>query len=261
MAMSDDWVLLETDNGIATVTLNRPDVHNAFNDGVIRRLDGMFADLGQRAEVRAVVLRGNGKSFSAGGDLAYMKRAGEMSGPENLADSQGLGRMLHRLHTMPQPTLALVHGNAFAGGIGLLSACDIAVARPDCTFSVSEVRLGLIPSVISPYLLAAMGQRVCRRIFLTAERFDGKQALEWGLVQEVADDLDTARDRYLAAFRAAAPGALKAAKELIVAVAGKPITEAVIVDTAQRIADRRASVEAREGLTAFLEKRKPGWTQ
>ena len=258
--MSDDWVLLETEEGVATVTLNRPDVHNAFNDGVIRRLDGIFAELGQRSDVRAVVLRGNGKSFSAGGDLAYMKRAGEMSAAENVADSQGLGRMLYRLHTLPQPTLALVHGNAFAGGMGLLAACDIAVARPDCTFSLSEVRLGLIPSVISPYLMAAMGERICRRIFLTAERFDGRQALDWGLVQEVAEDLDAAGDRYLAAFRAAAPGALHAAKQLIDAVAGQPIGEAVVLDTAQRIADRRASAEAREGLTAFFEKRKPGWT-
>ncbi len=250
--------------GVATVTLNRPEVHNAFNAELIAGLDATFAALGQRADVRCVVLRGAGKSFSAGADLGWMKQAAAFTREQNINDGIALGRMLKALQVLPQPSLALVHGNCFAGGTGLAAACDVAVALKNAVFSLSEVRLGLVPAMISPYLEAAMGARNCRRLFLTAERFDGVQARDMGLVHEVAEDeaaLDAARDRFVDAFLAGAPGAMRESKRLIDAVTSHQADEALMRTTATFLAEARTSAEGQEGLAAFFEKRKPGWAK
>lgn len=257
--------LVEVDGrGVATVTLNRPEVHNAFNAELIGGLLATFDSLGARADVRCVVLRGAGKSFCAGADLGFMRQAARFSREQNIDDSIALGRMLKTLHDMPQPSLALIHGNCFAGGTGLVAACDVAVALKDSVFSLSEVRLGLVPAMISPYLDVAMGARNCRRLFLTAERFDGVQARDMGLVHEVVDgepELNAARDRFVGAFLAGAPGAIRESKRLIDAVTNRPVDEAQLRLAAGFIADARVSAEGQEGLAAFFEKRKPGWAQ
>ena len=260
-----EMVLLDTTpEGVATVTLNRPDLHNAMNDEMIERLGDIFDDLGKQDGVRLVLLQGAGKSFSAGADLNWMRRAADFTEEENYEDAAALGHMLRALHQMPKPTVALLHGSAYAGGIGLLAACDIAVAVRDIQFSLTEVRLGLIPAVISPYVIAAIGARNARRYILTAERFNAVEAHRIGLVHELVADhagLMAARDRLIRDFTAAAPGAVAAAKALIGDVAGQPIDSALILDTARRIADRRASDEGKEGLQAFLDKRKPNWVE
>lgn len=264
--MSDSpLVLLDvTPQGVATVTLNRPELHNAFNDEVIELLAEMFDDLGKQDGIRAVVIEGAGKSFSAGGDLNWMRRAADYSAEQNEADARALGTMFQTLREMPKPTIALVHGGAYAGGVGLLAACDIAVAERGTSFALTEVKLGLIPAVISPHVIAAIGERNARRYILTAERFDAEAAFRMGLVHEVVDGRDglaAARDRLLGHLMAAAPGAIAASKELIRAVAWRDIDDEVIADTAARIAERRAGSEGREGVSAFLDKRKPSWTE
>lgn len=263
--MTNDIVELEaTPEGLATVTLNRPDMHNAFDDETISRLSDVFTDLAAQDGVRAVVLAARGPSFCAGADLNWMRRTADFTADENRADAQALGAMLHRLDTMPMPTIALVQGPAYGGGVGLVAACDIAIAVRGAVFALTEVRLGLIPATISPYVVAAIGARHARRYFLTAERFDADEACRLGLVHEVVDDADAlaaARDRYLRALGKGGPGALAAAKELVFAVAGRPIDDHLVADTARRIAERRASEEGREGTAAFLEKRRPGWVR
>ncbi len=261
--MSDDSVLVRTSpQGVATVTLNRPEVHNAFDEAVIGRLSGIFADLGRADDVRAVVIDAAGKSFSAGADLNWMRRAADFSAEENVADARALAEMLRRLNTLPKPTVALVQGAVIAGGVGLIAACDIVVAARQATFTIAEVRLGLIPAVILPYVLAAIGARQTRRYALTAECFDAAEARRIGLVHQVVGDaaaLGEAGERMVKALFAAAPGAVAEAKDLIFALAGRPIDDAVLDLTARRIADMRARGEAREGVAAFLEKRKPDW--
>jgi methylglutaconyl-CoA hydratase len=253
-------LLVETQNGIATLTLNRPEVHNAFDETLIADLADAFAKAAHDDSVRVLVLRGNGKSFSAGADLNWMKRMAAFSEAENLADAQKLAALLHTIDTSPKPVIARVHGNAFAGAIGLIACADLAVAAEDVEFAVTEVRLGLIPAVISPYLNRAMGARQARRWFLTAERFSADQALAMNLVHEVvaADQLDACVDHWVDALRRAGPQALRAAKELVKAVDRSP-DAALIDDTSRRIAAIRASAEGKEGVAAFLEKRKPGW--
>jgi methylglutaconyl-CoA hydratase len=255
-------LIVETQNGIATLTLNRPEVHNAFDETLIADLTGAFTQASGDGAVRAVVLRGNGKSFSAGADLNWMKRMAGFSEAENLADAQKLAALLRVIDQCPKPVIARVHGNAFAGAIGLIACCDLAVAVAEAEFAVTEVRLGLIPAVISPYLIRAMGARQARRWFLTAERFSAEQALAMNLVHEVvaADQLDACVEHWIDAVRRAGPNALKAAKDLVAAVDAPP-DAAVIEDTARRIAAIRASAEGRDGVAAFLEKRKPGWMQ
>ena len=261
--MSDDCVLLDaTPAGVATVTLNRPAAHNAFNAEVIERLSGVFGDLAGADGVRVVLLAAVGKSFSAGADLNWMKHAAEFSEDENREDARALGEMLRRLNTLPKPTVALVRGAAFGGGVGLMAACDMVVAVKEAEFSLSEVKLGLIPATVSPYVIAAIGERQARRYFLTGERFDAEEARRIGLVHEVVADaagLDAAGERIVARLFAAPPGALAEAKDLVAAVAGKPIDGHLIEDTARRIAERRTHHEAREGIAAFLDKRKPDW--
>ena len=262
--MTNENLLTEIDAaGTGWVTLNRPDVHNAFDDALIAELTAAFERLGGDRAVRAVALGARGKSFSAGGDLNWMRRMAGYSPEENRRDAAGLAAMLQALSRCPKPTLALVQGAALGGGVGLVAACDIALAAEDATFRLSEVRIGLIPAVISPYVIAAMGERAARRYALTAERFDARQARHLGLVHEVvpAAQLASAAQAMLATLAGNGPVAMAAAKDLIRAVAGRPIDHEVVAETARRIADIRATDEGREGITAFLEKRQPNWVK
>jgi methylglutaconyl-CoA hydratase len=255
-------LLTEHRNGVAWLTLNRPEVHNAFDETLIAGLTEAFVTAADDASVRAVVLRALGKSFSAGADLNWMKRMAGFSEAENLADARRLAALLQTIDTCPKPVIARVHGNAFAGAIGLIACCDLAVAVTEAEFAVTEVRLGLIPAVISPYLIRAMGARQARRWFLTAERFSAEQALAMNLLHEVvaSDQLDACVDHWIDAVRRAGPNALKAAKDLVAAVDAAP-SAAIIEDTSKRIAAIRAGAEGKDGVAAFLEKRKPGWMQ
>ncbi|BAI73758.1 enoyl-CoA hydratase (plasmid) [Azospirillum sp. B510] len=259
-SMSD--ILIDiADTGVATVTMNRGDVHNAFNEQVIADLTSAFRRLGEDPAVRVVLLRGVGKSFSAGADLSWMKRMAGYSHAENLADALGLATMLRTLDECPKPTVAVVQGPAFGGGVGLVSACDIAIGVETATFALSEVRLGIIPAAISPYVIAAIGERACRRYFLTGERFGAAEAHRIGLLHELtnAGGLEEAVARTVRTLMDSAPTAVTAAKELIRAVARRPLTEEVMRDTAERIARQRASAEGKEGVGAFLDKRTPSW--
>lgn len=253
---------VETSDGVATLTLDRPELHNAFDDALIRALTEAYREAGRDPAIRAILLAATGPSFSAGADLNWMRRMAGYSPEENLADARALAELMRTIDTCPKPTLARVQGSAFAGGLGLVACSDIAIAVPEAQFAVTEVRLGLIPAVISPYLVRAMGERQARRWFLTAARFTAEQALAMGLVHAVVpvDQLDAAIGAELKALRAGSPAALAAAKELVAAVA-RPIDAAVIEDSARRIADRRASPDGREGVSAFLDKRKPDWMQ
>ena len=251
------------ERGIATVTLMRADVHNAFNDDLIWELNNAFTQLGSNETVRAIVLTGAGKSFSAGADLNWMKTAARYTEEQNMRDALRLSEMLSTLNTCPKPTLAIVNGAAFGGGVGLVACCDIAIAVEGAKFSLSEVKLGLTPATISPYVVAAIGQRAARRYFLTAERFDATEARRIGLVHETAPSLQEAFSLghiFIKSLLEGAPIAHAEAKDLIAAVAGKEFTDALRTDTAKRIAIRRVSAEGTEGLTAFLEKRKPTWS-
>ncbi len=265
MSPDENVVLLDsTRAGVAVVTLNRPKVHNAFNPDVINALSGVFEELRGADHVRVVMIQGAGPSFSAGADLAWMRAAADYTKGDNREDAGDMAGMLHKLATLPQVTIALVHGAAMAGGCGILSACDMAIATKTASFALSEVRLGIIPAVISPYVIRAIGPRAAHRYFLTAERFDAATALALGLVHIVVEDNDALAkesERLVKQIFSCAPGAINAAKELIAAVAGKPIDHHVISDTARRIAERRSSDEAKEGLSAFLEKRKPKWAE
>ncbi len=253
--------LARRDDGVAVLTLARPEVHNAFDETMIAELTEALRGLGEDTSVRAVVLAADGRSFSAGADLDWMKRMAAYGPAENLADAEALAELMRVLDRLPKPTIARVQGAAFGGGVGLVACCDIAVAVPSAVFCLSEVRLGLIPAVISPYVVAAMGARAARRWFLTAERFDAAEALASGLVHRVtvAEDLDAAVEGLLAHLAAGAPGAQAAAKDLIFSVADRPLSRDVIADTARRIADLRSAPEGREGIAAFLEKRVAVW--
>jgi methylglutaconyl-CoA hydratase len=248
-------------DGIGVVWLNRPDVRNAFNDTMIAELTAAFGALAADPAVRAVVLAGRGPVFCAGADLHWMNRMAGYTFEQNHADALGLARMLDALHTLAKPTVARVHGHAFAGGMGLVAACDIALAARGAEFCVSEVKLGLIPAVISPYLIAAMGSRAARRYMLTAERFGAEEAHRIGFVHACVDAaaLDPAIDALAEHLLAGGPAAHAATKDLIRAVAARPLSEELIADTATRIAATRASAEGREGVQSFLEKRKPAW--
>jgi methylglutaconyl-CoA hydratase len=262
MSTAFETLSVEQAGGVATVWMNRPDKHNAFNETLIAELDAAFAQLDADATVRVVVLAGRGKSFSAGADLNWMKAQGEASEAANVADARKLADMLARLATLTKPTIARVHGAALGGGMGLASACDICVASTRAVFATSEVKFGLTPATISPYVLRAIGPRQAHRYFLTAERIDAKRAFELGLVHELVED-ETALDAKLAelveAILLGGPRSQAAAKELIRAVAHQPVTEAVLDDTARRIAALRATPEAKEGLSAFLDKRSAAW--
>ncbi len=249
-------------HGTARVTLNRPERHNAFDEGLIAALTDGFTRLGGDASVRAIILSGAGKSFCAGADLDWMRRAAGWSEPENRADALALSAMLQAIDTCPKPVIARVHGNVAGGGVGLVACADMAVALDGAQFRLSEVRLGLTPATISPFVIAKIGVTQARRWFLTAEGFGSAQALAMGLIHETAIDgeaADAVIANWLAHLGSAAPGAVADAKALIRDVAGRPITDDLRALTAARIAARRASAEGREGLAAFFEKRRPGW--
>ena len=260
--MTDDTVVLERDErGVATLTINRPQVHNAFDDELIVRLLHTLEAVEADPDVRLLILRAEGKNFSAGADLNWMRRMADYSPEENLADAEQLARLMERLNHLNKPTIARVQGLAFGGGVGLVACCDMAVAADNAGFALSETRLGLIPAVISPYVIAAIGERAARRYMLTAERFDAAEAQRIGLVHEAVpeDVLDEALERLVSSLLLCGPNALSAAKSLIFAVSRKPTTDTVRRDTAERITRVRASDEGREGVSAFLQKRPPAW--
>ncbi len=257
-------LLTSTDpRGVATVTLNRPEVHNAFDDALIAELTATLRTLAADPAVRLVVLTGAGKSFSAGADLGWMKRMAAYSEAENLADARALAALMRTLDGLDRPTVALVQGPAYAGGVGLVACCDVAICADGASFALTETRLGLIPAVIGPYVVAAIGARAARRYCLTAERFDAAEALRLGLVHQVvpADALAAAGEKIVATLLACAPNALREAKALVRRVAHGPVDEAMVEDTAGRIARIRVGPEGREGIAAFLEKRKPSWVK
>ncbi len=259
--MSEMHLLTETDaRGVATVTINRPDVHNALNDALIADLTATFTRLDQDDAVRVVVLTGSGKSFSAGADLNWMKRMAGYSEAENLADALKVAELFHVLNTLRRPTIARVQGAAFAGATGLISCCDTALAADHAKFAVTEVRIGLSPSTISPYLLAAIGPRAARRYFLTAERFDAAEAMRIGLVHAIAPaaELDSVVASTIDALLECAPGAAAACKQLALSLNG-PVDAEIRHATAACIARIRATPEGREGVASFLEKRAPNW--
>ncbi len=251
----------KAENAVATITLNRPEVHNAFNEDVIAQMTGLFVKAAKDDGVRAVVLRGNGKSFSAGGDLNWMRKSANYTYDENVADARNLGTLLKTINTLPKPTIALVQGNAFGGGVGLAACCDIVIAEEGAQFCLSEVRIGLIPSIIAPYVVAAMGSRQARRYFMTAERFDAQKAKEIGFAHEVCPPggLDVALEKILSALMDGAPGAQRRGKRLLLDIIGRPVDDAMVEHTVVQIAEARASEEGREGLSAFLNKTAPGW--
>jgi methylglutaconyl-CoA hydratase len=242
----------ERDGHVLRVTLTRPDRRNAFDAALITELAEAFVDVGR---ARAVVLAGEGSSFCAGADVEWMRASVELSYEENLADALALRRMLEAIDSCPAPVVARVQGHALGGGCGLVACADVAVAREDAVFAFSEVKLGIVPAVISPFALAKIGPSQARRYFLTGERFDAATALRIGLVQEVAADLDGAVDRVVGELLSAGPRAVRAAKRLVL---DAPLDAR---ETAQRIAERRTSDEGQEGLRAFLEKRPPGWRE
>ena len=249
------------DGPIATIWMNRPDVHNAFNEALIAELTAACTALDADESVRVVVLAGRGKSFSAGADLNWMRRAADASVEENLQDARKLAGMLRTLAEMNKPTIARVHGAALGGGMGLASACDICIAGMGAVFATSEVKFGIIPSAISPYVLRAIGARQAGRYFQTAERISAARAVALGLAHEAVapDALDATVQEVLTALLQGGPRSQAAAKDLIRAVANQPITDALVEDTARRIAGLRATPEAREGLAAFLDKRPAAW--
>jgi methylglutaconyl-CoA hydratase len=250
-----------TPAGIALVWLNRPDVRNAFNETMIAELAAAFRALDADAAVRAIVLAGHGKAFCAGADLNWMKKMAGYSYEQNHEDALALANMLHTIHTVKKPTIARVHGPAFAGGMGLVAACDVAVAAHGAEFCLSEVKLGLVPATISPYVIAAMGERAAYRYMLTAEVFPAAEAYRIGFVQEIAQDheLDGVVNQLLGHVVSGSPAAHASTKDLIRAVAGRRLGPELIEDTAKRIAAARASDEGKEGIRSFLEKRKPAW--
>jgi methylglutaconyl-CoA hydratase len=246
---------------VATVTLNRPELRNAFNETAIADLAMAFDELSQDADVRAIVLGANGPAFCAGADLNWMKKMAGYSPAENEADALRLADMLRTIYFSPKPVVAKVQGDCYAGGMGLVAACDIVVASEGVNFCLSEVKLGLIPATISPYVIKALGDQAARRYFLTAERFDAQEARRLGLAHEVvpAAQLDAAVAAIVNALVANSPNAVREAKKLVRDISGLPIDDVLLADTAGRIAAIRASGEAREGVAAFLEKRKPSW--
>jgi len=260
--MTGNAVNLEiSDSGVATVRLNRPDIHNAFDDLLITNLTATFARLRDDDGVRCVVLAASGKSFSAGADLNWMKRVVTYDPVENLADAKALARLLNDIAVLPKPVVAAVQGAAYGGGVGLVAACDIAIASDAASFSLSEVKLGLIPATISPFVLRAIGERQAGRYFLSAEQFSASEALRIGLVHEVvaAVDLDEAVGSMSARLLKNSPKAMAAAKRLLTDIAHRSIDGNLLDETAQAIADIRKTDEGHEGVVAFLEKRKPSW--
>ena len=246
---------------VAEVWLNRPDVRNAFNDGVIAELTAAFQTLGADPALRVIVLGGRGKAFCAGADLSWMRAMAGFDWEQNRADAQALAEMLWTVYSCPLPVVGRIHGDCYAGGVGLAAVCDVLVAAEAVHFCLSEARLGLLPATIAPYVVKAFGEQASRRYFITAERFDAARAKALGFVHEVvpAEELDATVGALVATLVANGPAAVKACKRLVQDVAGRPIDATLRDETARRIADIRASAEGREGVQAFLAKREPGW--
>lgn len=260
--MSYQSILIEVDAPVGILTLNKAERHNAFDEVLIDEITRGLRELEADPRVRVVVLSSTGKSFCAGADLNWMKRAAAYTPEENLRDSRNLAELLRTLNRLAKPTIARIQGPAYGGGVGLVAACDIAVATYDALFALTEVKLGILPAVISPYVIAAIGERNARRYMLTAERFSATEAYRLGLIHELVPDeekLDDTLSGLIDHLLKCGPKALGACKELIAAVAAQPVSTEVIEDTAQRITRIRASDEGREGITAFLEKRPPNW--
>ena len=258
--MSQHLSITQT-GSVARITLTMPEIRNAFSDEVIQAITEAFADVGARADVRAVVLAAEGPAFCAGANLNWRRRMADYTREENLADASKLAAMLRTIAECPKPTIARVQGDVYAGGMGLVAACDMAVSVDTAWYCLSEVKIGLAPATISPYVIRAMGARAAQRYFLTAERFTAAEAHRIGFVHEVvtADALDAKVDELLKALTSASPAAVVACKTLVADVVGRDIDEGLIAYTVEAIADIRASVEGREGVQAFLNKRKPAW--
>ena len=254
-------IRISAQGGIATVVLSRPDVRNAFNDEVIAELSQAFIQLGDDPQVRAIVLMAEGPAFCAGADLNWMRRMADYSREENEQDAEKLAFMLRTIYECPKPTIARVQGDVYAGGMGLVACCDMAVSVDTANYCLSEVKLGLIPATIGPYVIRAMGPRASHRYFLTAERFSAAEARRIGFVHEVvpADQLDATVNTWVQALLAASPNAIKECKKLVQYVADRDITRLLIDHTVKAIADIRASDEGKEGVQSFLNKRKPAW--
>lgn len=261
--MSENSYLRHTldDKGVARVTMARPEIHNAFDDHLINEMIRVFNSISDNPSVRLVVLSGDGKSFSAGADLNWMRRMADYSDSENRADAKNLARLLVVISTCPKPVIACVQGAAFGGGVGLVSACDIAIGSDRAIFSLSEVKLGLIPAVISPYVVRSIGERQARRYMISGERFDANEAHRIGLLHKIAvdSDLDSAVEDMVEMLLNNGPEAMRECKDLIATVVNRPIDADMINDTSERISRVRASTEGREGLESFLEKRRPSW--
>lgn len=254
-------VTLDIENSVARVTLNRPDVHNAFNEDIIAELIECFDSIDSNDDVRVMILQSTGKSFSAGGDLQWMKKMANFSEAENIADAKNLATMLYKLNNLSKPTIARVQGSAFGGAIGLIACCDIAIATKLSKFCLSEVKLGLIPATISPYVINAIGPRAAKRLFMTAEVVSARRARRLGLLDETVseEDLDVEIDAIIANIVRNGPKAVHLAKKLVDDVAFKPFDEALIQSTSESIASVRVSEEGQEGLSAFFEKRPANW--
>jgi methylglutaconyl-CoA hydratase len=252
---------LTLDGPLARLTLNRPDMRNAFDETLIAALTGAVKTAADDPQVRVLLLTGAGKAFCAGGDLNWMRKMGTLTDADNRKDATRLADMLHAVWTCPKPIVACVNGDAYAGGMGLVAACDMAVAADSAHFCLSETRLGLLPATISPYVIRALGERASNRYFLTAERFDAATALRLGLVHEVvpAGQALEAAEALCRTLCANGPGAVQASKRLVRDFAGQPLDAGLIADSVERIAAIRSTEEAREGVTAFLEKREPAW--
>jgi methylglutaconyl-CoA hydratase len=252
---------IQVQGPVARVFLNRPEVRNAFNDGVIAELTDTFTRLGADPSLRAIVLGGHGKAFCAGADLSWMRAMADYTWDQNRADADALAQMLWTVWNCPLPVVGRIHGDCYAGGVGLAAVCDVLVAVDGVHFCLSEARLGLLPATIGPYVVKALGEPASRRYFVTAERFTAQRAMMLGLVHECvpADDLDATVDGLVAALVANGPAAVKACKRLVQDVAGREITADLRAETARRIADIRASDEGRDGVQAFLNKREPAW--
>lgn len=256
--MSNEIIIFEIKDGVAEVTLNKPERHNAFDAAMIARLTEIWDELDAHNDVHAVVLTGKGKSFSAGADLNWMKEAAHFTKEQNYKDAMKLAIMLNKLYTLPQLTVAAVYGAAMGGGMGLVSCCDIVVTDPEAKYALSEVKLGLVPATIAPYVVRAIGERYAKRYFQTGERFDGRKAYEIGLAHRLADrpeDVDYLVRNILEEVAKNGPQAMRASKKLCMDMAGQDITPDLMKDTAERIADIRIGDEAQERLAAFLDKR------
>ena len=250
------------EQGIGTITLNRPQLHNAFDEKMIETLSNQLETIAQSPDIRLVVIKANGKSFSAGADLNWMQKMTQYTKEENQQDANALAILLNQLYTLPQPTIALVHGNAFGGGVGLVACCDIVIASETAEFCFSEVKLGLIPAVISPYVIKAIGARQAKRYFISAEQFSASEAKILGLVDEVLPhyDLEPALNHLLQDLLENGPQAMRAIKRLVLDIQDYPIDETLMEVTSHCIAAIRVSEEGQQGLKAFLTKRKPDWT-